>query len=1063
MIRKEYIEEIRKYVLSAKLEQVYNADLKVKDKDANSLMFPSFDQVYEYINKADSIDKFFERIFTTLKNYKEHINSEKNEKYNVECEPLKKRVQLSENTINKLLSTFNQKVCFEPFGEYKINKCVSLIFDDSHSDSLNFLYELLEKLAIKIKKYIITNSIYSTAYKVEFKYKIKDLDKENPNIILSKCNESVKKIIDKVYIPDFLSDGSDDLKEMMKFFWNGLLNLLHFSKSVENIVYEINNEHDIKNAKEWLKKEINKHFSIVENALEENVFDCFSDVQIRDIYEKIIRIKVPKEINPRSEKDMPSNKCKAEKKLEELIGLDSVKVMIEKIKAYATASMDSSDLNLHMAFYGNPGTGKTEVARLMGEILYEYGVLPKKKYVEATRSKLVGAYIGHTALKTQAIVEEAMGGVLFIDEAYSLAIEGDSIDFGHEAVAELIQAMETYKGKFCVILAGYKNPLKKMLSTNPGFDSRIQFHIDFPNYSRDEISEILQLLIDKDGYLVNEDALNKMLDVIDSMRINPDFANARVARNVVQQCIMCLNLRTGDSNDKTITIEDVNKYIKDANLGAVSSTSSGDKVLSGEELLSQLIGLNNVKLSIKKIRAYAKKNKGSNNLNLHMAFAGNPGTGKTEVANIISRILYETGVLDEAKVIVANRESLIGQFVGHTAKKTKEIVDKAMGGVLFIDEAYSLFSGTSTDFGSEAIATLIDEMEKNKGKFCVVVAGYNGPLKEMIDSNPGFGSRIQFWINFQDYSRDELKQIALLFLNKESVKYSIKDDALELLLDITDLYRHNADFANARTVRNILQDVILNQNLRVEEELDNNEITIDDVYQYIDENNLQIEKKKSKERKVSLDIINSLYEFTNTNLTVLSQSLFEDTVVSLSGLGSQGTGFIVSPDGLCLTCAHCINEDVEQKARIVLELVGGHKINHYVNFEILYKDTTNDFALIKLQSLGLNYKFLPLAKETATMESLQKFIMAGFPFGGELFTNISITSGSIASVNNYNGRKVVFADMFGKPGNSGSPVIDERTKKVIGIFWGGIKGNSTMEVINSFTPIDVIWESLKEK
>ena len=1061
MIRKEYIEEIRKYVLSAKLEQVYNADLKVKDKDANSLMFPSFDQVYEYINKAGSIEKLFERIFTTLKNYKEHINSEKNEKYIVECEPLKKRVQLSENTINKLLSTFNQKVNFEPFGEYKINKCVSLIFDDSHSDSLNFLYELLEKLAIKIKKYIITNSIYSTAYKVEFKYKIKDLDKENPNIILSKCNESVKKIIDKVYIPDFLSDGSDDLKEMMKCFWNGLLNLLHFSKSIENIVYEINNEHDIKNAKEWLKKEINKHFSMLENVLAENVFDCFSDVQIRDIYEKIIKIKVPKEINPRSEKDMPSNKCKAEKKLEELIGLDSVKVMIEKIKAYATASKDSSDLNLHMAFYGNPGTGKTEVARLIGEILYEYGVLPKKKYVEATRSKLVGAYIGHTALKTQAIIEEAMGGVLFIDEAYSLAIEGDSIDFGHEAVAELIQAMETYKGKFCVILAGYKNPLKKMLSTNPGFDSRIQFHIDFPNYSRDEISEILQLLIDKDGYLVNEDALNKMLDVIDSMRINPDFSNARVARNVVQQCIMCLNLRTGDSNDKTITIEDVNKYIKDANLGAVSSTSSGDKVLSGEELLSQLIGLNNVKLSVKKIRAYAKKNKGSNNLNLHMAFAGNPGSGKTEVANIISRILYEAGVLDEAKVIVANRESLIGQFVGHTSKKTKEIVDKAMGGVLFIDEAYSLFSGTSNDFGSEAIATLIDEMEKNKGKFCVVVAGYNEPLKEMIDSNPGFGSRIQFWINFQDYSRDELKQIALLFLNKESVKYSIKDDALELLLDITDLYRHNADFANARTVRNILQDVILNQNLRVEEELDNNEITIDDVYQYIDENNLQIEKKKSKESKVSLDIINSLYEFTNINLTVLAQSLFEDTVVSLSGSGSQGTGFIVSPDGLCLTCAHCINEDGEQKARIVLELVGGHKINHYVNFEILYKDTTNDFALIKLQSLGLEYKFLPLAKETATIEPLQKFIMAGFPFGGELFTNISITSGSIASVNNYNGRKVVFADMFGKPGNSGSPVIDEITKKVIGIFWGGIKDNNTMEIINCFTPIDVIWKSLK--
>lgn len=1061
MIRKEYIEEIRKYVLSAKLEQVYNADLKVKDKDSNSLMFPSFDQIYEYVNKASSIDKFFERIFTTLKNYKEHINSDKNEKYVVEIEPLKKRIQLSENTINKLVSTFNQKVEFNDFGEYKIKKSVSLVFDNSHSDSLNFLYELLEKLALKAKNYIIRNSIYSTAYKVEFKYKIKDLD-NNPGTALSKCNESVKKIVDKVYVPDFLSDGSDDLKEMMKCFWNGLLHLLHFSKSVENVVYEINNEHDIKNIKEWFKKEINKHFSILEYSLTEEVFDCYSDVQVRYIYEKIIKIKVPKEINPRSDKDMPSNKCKAEKKLEELIGLDSVKVMIDKIKAYATASKGSSDLNLHMAFYGNPGTGKTEVARLIGEILYEYGVLPKKKYVEATRSKLVGAYIGHTALKTQALIEEAMGGVLFIDEAYSLAIEGDNIDFGHEAVAELIQAMETYKGKFCVILAGYKNPLKKMLATNPGFDSRIQFHVDFPNYSRDEISEILQLIIDKDGYLVNEDALTKMLDVIDSMRINPDFANARVARNVVQQCIMCLNVRTGDPNDKTITIEDVNKYIKDANLGHISTSPSGGKVLSGEEQLMQLIGLNNVKMSVKKIRAYAKKNKDSSNLNLHMAFAGNPGSGKTEVANIISRILYEAGVLTEAKVIVANRESLIGQFVGHTAKKTKEMIDKAMGGVLFIDEAYSLFSGgIGNDFGSEAIATLIDEMEKNKGKFCVVVAGYNGPLKEMIDSNPGFGSRIQFWINFQDYSREELKQITLLFLNKESVKYSITDDALELLLDITDLYRNNKDFANARTVRNILQDVILNQNLRVEEELDNNEINIDDVYQYIDENNLQIEKKAPKGNKVSSEIINLLYELTNTNLEVLSQSFFEDTVISISGSGGQGTGFIVSPEGLCLTCAHCIHEDVEQKARIVLELVGGQKINHYVTFEILYKDTINDFALIKLQSLGLNYKFLPLANETATIEPLQKFIMAGFPFGGEVFTNISITSGSIASINNYNGRKVVFADMFGKPGNSGSPVIDEATKKVIGIFWGGIKDNNTMEIINSFTPIDVIWKSLK--
>ena len=122
----------------------------------------------------------------------------------------------------------------------------------------------------------------------------------------------------------------------------------------------------------------------------------------------------------------------------------------------------------------------------------------------------------------------------------------------------------------------------------------------------------------------------------------------------------------------------------------------------------------------------------------------------------------------------------------------------------------------------------------------------------------------------------------------------------------------------------------------------------------------------------------------------------------------------------------------------------------------------NFFALIKLNSLGFNYSYLPIAlRDSVKIKPLQKFIMAGFPFGGEVFSNISITAGSVASLNTYNGRKVVFADMFGKPGNSGSPVVDEESKKVIGIFWGGIKDPQSMEIINCFTPIDIIWENLK--
>ena len=1067
MIREEYIEEIKKHILSARIEKVYNADLVVKNNGENSLIFPSFNQIIEYVNKASNVDKFFERINTTLDNYDKYVKGNNVSKIKVTLEPLEKRIKVSEETINKLLDKLDESLNFQEFSKYDIKKITSLTFNDEYSDSLNFLFDLLVKLSKKVKDYIVKNSIWNTAYKVDFEESIKDFKKDEPIKVLSTINDKEKKIIDKVYVPDFLSDGTEDLNEMMKSFWLGLSALLYFSKPLEHVTYEVEGS-TVKDIKDWLKDKVANHYVALDTLLsDQSTFKNYSDIEIREIYEKINKIKIPKEINPRSESDMPNKKCKAEQRLAELIGLDSVKEAVDKIVAYTKASKGSSSLNLHMAFYGNPGTGKTEVGKLIGEILYENGVLPKKVCIEATRSDLVGQYIGETALKTQALIQKAMGGVLFIDEAYSLAIEGDSIDFGNEAVAELIKEMEDKKGKFCVILAGYKNKLSKMLATNPGFNSRIQFHLDFENFNRDEMCDIIKLMLDKDGYIVTEDALNKMLDIVDVLRKNPDFANARDARNIIQQCVMCLNVRTGDPNDKTITLEDVNKYIQDAKLNLPTGQST-KKVLSGEEELNELIGLENVKTSVKKIRAYAKKNKGASNLNLHMAFTGNPGTGKTEVAHIISRVLYEAGVLPEAKVIIGNRETLVGQYVGQTAIKTKEAVQKAMGGVLFIDEAYSLSSdaGGAHDFGAEAIATLIDEMENNKGKFCVIVAGYEMPLKQMVASNPGFNSRIQFWIDFPDYSRDELKAIILRFLSKESVKYTITDDALEEMLDITDYYRSMSDFANARTVRKMLQDIIMNQNLRVEDELDNNEITIDDVLQYAKDNGLSKKSKVDANEGVDKDaIISHIIECSKSfDATKIDNNYYEQAVVSISDESSQGTGFIITPAGLCMTCAHCLKTDgTQQKARVIIALDDGQKIANYVDFNILFVDSFNDFALIELQSIGFNYKYLPLELDyNVRLDSLREFIMAGYPFGGESFSKISLTKGSIASVNRVDGRTVVFADMFGKPGSSGSPVIDIDSKKVIGIFWGGISKPEYGEKINCFTPSDIIWNSFRK-
>ncbi|MBK7743432.1 MAG: CbbX protein [Betaproteobacteria bacterium] len=226
----------------------------------------------------------------------------------------------------------------------------------------------------------------------------------------------------------------------------------------------------------------------------------------------------------------------------ELIGLVPVKQRIREIAAYLIVSKARASLgltgaapSLHMSFTGNPGTGKTTVALRMAEILHRLGYVRKGHLVAVTRDDLVGQYIGHTAPKTKEVLKRAMGGVLFIDEAYYLYRPENERDYGQEAIEILLQVMENQRDDLVVILAGYKDRMDTFFRSNPGFSSRIAHHIDFPDYDDDELVQIAELMLGQQDYRFDDEALAVFREYVALRRRQPHFANARSVRNALDR------------------------------------------------------------------------------------------------------------------------------------------------------------------------------------------------------------------------------------------------------------------------------------------------------------------------------------------------------------------------------------------------------------------------------------------------------------------------------------------------------------------------------------------------
>lgn len=531
-----------------------------------------------------------------------------------------------------------------------------------------------------------------------------------------------------------------------------------------------------------------------------------------------------------------------EESLEELLqqfdnltGLHSVKTQLKKRiqtalaeeKAIqAGASRKGGHGSLHMVFTGNPGTGKTTVARMIGKIYQQLGVLPRGSHiVECTRSGLVGMYVGHTAKLVQEKVKEAMGGILFIDEAYALC-RGDHDTYGHEAVDELIAQMENNKDNLMVILAGYKKEMAEFLDSNPGFSSRIRNTIEFEDYSTEEMTDIFKYMVKGNRMRLGADTSDALYQMLDIKSRVSDFGNARGVRNLFEEVKEAMNERILTMHTKGIPVNK-NQYDiigKEDIETVMGRKSKNEKTL--EELveeLNNLTGLESVKRKVQEmiddiqVKEYMKSQSlvyDTAHGTLHLVFKGNAGTGKTTVARLLGQIYRKLGVLSKNVFVETGRKDLVANYLGQTAGKVIKKIEEAEGGILFIDEAYTLNGGPQDEYGHEAIHTLVAELENRRENLMVIVAGYEQEMNQFLEMNQGLASRLSNEILFEDYTDEELLQIFKYQAEKKGLLISSELDSV-ILEKITEQKNIVKDFGNARGVRNILERVIKRKNSRI--------------------------------------------------------------------------------------------------------------------------------------------------------------------------------------------------------------------------------------------------------
>ena len=468
---------------------------------------------------------------------------------------------------------------------------------------------------------------------------------------------------------------------------------------------------------------------------------------------------------------------KAIDKLKKLRGIDEIIAQFERyIEDLINCQETGETFRKHMVFMGNPGTGKTTVARIFADILREKGVLETGRLHQVTAADLISQFVGHTRIKTQEVCLSARGGVLFIDEAYGLFQSGsadsktgeDFNQYGREAIEILQQFMENDNTSL-VIMAGYPEEMDDFLKNgNIGFDSRIgeQGRFEFKDYEPNILLEIALAQLKGEKYTEQfKQKLNAIFTVLHRFK-DKKWANARTAENTISKIKSNYRSKrlTGPYDVDAIPAE----YMR------LIQVFTSQEEMSITKELDDMIGLEKVKAELHRIFNESSSNRilleklgeiDQDMPDLTFVFEGNPGTGKTTVARLMGKILAGYGLLLSPEVKEYSKSSIVSSIRGGSVRLVNQMFDECIGKVLFIDEAYTL----ANQEGKEAVDQIVQNMTlpKYQGKIAIILAGYPSDMSDLMNINDGIESRFSTRLHFEDYTNEQLTQMYIKYVEKE--------------------------------------------------------------------------------------------------------------------------------------------------------------------------------------------------------------------------------------------------------------------------------------------------------